>query len=125
MTFIGIHLYQFVVVALSATMMVQGIYKYVTRQAGQSLLKVAVRLIVWGGMAAVALFPTLTNSLAKIIGLEGNINAVILTGFLLVFLMIFKILSVVERIEQDISYLTREEAMSHLNKRKDRRRRNS
>ncbi|MEO6077670.1 MAG: DUF2304 domain-containing protein [Candidatus Andersenbacteria bacterium] len=67
--------------------------------------------MVWGGMAAVALFPDFTNVLAKFIGLEGNINAVILIGFLLVFLIIFKILSVVERIEQDITKIIRKKAI--------------
>jgi len=64
-------------------------------------------------MAAIALFPTVTNYLATFIGIEGNINAVVLVGFLLVFLIIFKILSVVERIEQDITRLIRKDALKN------------
>lgn len=111
----SLRMYQFIVAALSVTMIVFGIHKYMTHQAGQSPLKLMVRIVVWGGMMAVALFPVLTNKLADIIGLQGNINAVILTGFLLVFLLIFKILSVVERIEQDLSTLTRRETLRQLN----------
>ncbi len=110
-TILGLHMYQFIVVSLSTTMIFFGLKKFFSGQQGQSLLKLTVRIIVWGGMATVALFPQLTNKLADIIGLEGNINAVILTGFLLVFLIIFKILSVVERIEQHISDLTRQQAL--------------
>ncbi len=47
-------------------------------------------------------------------GIEDNINAVIITGFLLVFLLIFKLLSAIEKIEQNVSELTRREALSHL-----------
>lgn len=116
MTVGGLQMYQFIIVSLAAYMIVVGAQKYIQRQPGQSLLKLLVRLIVWGGMAVIALFPMLTNRLAEIIGLEGNINAVILTGFLLVFLLIFKILSVVERLEQNISDLTRKDALSGLPK---------
>ncbi|OGY37306.1 MAG: hypothetical protein A3E36_02150 [Candidatus Andersenbacteria bacterium RIFCSPHIGHO2_12_FULL_45_11b] len=91
-----------------------GLEKTIKQKPGQTFLKLAIRIIVWGGMAAVALFPSFTNYLAHFIGIEGNVNAVILTGFLLVFLIIFKILSVVERIEQDITRLTRKEALKKL-----------
>ncbi len=109
---IHLRFYQIVVTGIAMFMMYDGVQKFLRRGTGQSFLKLSVRLLVWGGMAAVALFPGFTNLLAKLIGLEGNINAVILIGFLLVFLIIFKILSVIERIEQDISTLTRKEAIN-------------
>lgn len=114
MALANLHFYQVAVAAIAAVMIYFGLEKFIRREPGQSWLKLAVRLMVWGGMAAVALFPTITNYLADFFGLEGNINAVILTGFLLVFLIIFKILSVVERIEQDITTLTRSIALKDL-----------
>ncbi len=107
-------LYQIVVVGLSSVMLFQGIKEFVKRETGQTLLKLVVRLIVWGGMALVAIYPDFTMLMARLIGIEGNINAVILTGFLLVFLIIFKLLSAIEKIEQNISELTRKEALSDL-----------
>lgn len=103
--------YQFAIALISAMMIFFGVEKFLQKRQSQSLLKLSVRILIWGGMAAVALFPAITDYIAHFIGLEGNINAVILLGFLMVFLMIFKILSVVERIEQDISTLTRREAL--------------
>lgn len=114
--FAALKFYQIAVTLIAVFMISVGLRKYIYRQASQSFLKLFVRIIVWGGMAAIALFPSLTSQLAKFIGLEGNINAVILTGFLLVFLLIFKILSVIERIEQDISTLTRKDALRGLKK---------
>lgn len=119
--FLGLQLYQFVVVALSAVMIFDAADRYLRGGRGQTALKLLVRLAVWGSMGAVTLFPTITYTLARFIGLEGNINAVILIGFLLVFLIIFKILAVIERIEHEISLLTRRDALDGLkNQRKGR-----
>src|SRR3990167_9764155 len=110
----SLQFYQIAILGISCLMIFFGLEKFIKRKPGQSVLKLLVRIIVWGGMAGVALFPRFTNYLAEVIGIEGNINAVVLIGFLLVFLIIFKILSVVERIEQDITRITRKEAMSML-----------
>ncbi len=115
---LNLQLYQIAVTGISVFMIYVGLQKYLRSGASQSFLKLLVRIIVWGGMSLVALSPSITNVVARFIGLEGNINAVILIGFLLVFLMIFKILSVVERIEVDISRLTRQEALKQISDKK-------
>jgi len=107
-------LYQIVIVGISSVMLFQGIKEFIKRETGQTFLKLMVRLIVWGGMALVAVYPDFTTLMARLIGIEDNINAVILTGFLLVFLLIFKLLSAIEKIEQNVSELTRKEALSEL-----------
>jgi hypothetical protein len=108
--------YQIIIAFLAFLMISQGIKNFFTKESGQTVLKLLVRIIVWGGMALVVLFPTFTNLLAKIIGIEGNINAVILTGFLLVFLLIFKLLSAIEKLEQQITLLTRQESLKDIEK---------
>jgi hypothetical protein len=95
-------------------MLFTGIKDFAKREVGQTFLKLFVRIVVWGGMALVAIYPDFTLMLAKIIGIEGNINAVILTGFLLIFLIIFKLLSAIEKIEQNVSELTRRDAIQQL-----------
>jgi hypothetical protein len=107
----NLRFYQIAITLISLLMMYFGLEKYLRRQPSQSLLKLLVRFLIWGGMATVALYPRASNLLAQYIGIEDNINAVVLTGFLLIFLIIFKILSVVERIEQNITTLTRKKAM--------------
>jgi len=116
MKIFGIYLYQIIVVAISATMIHKGVSNFIKKETGQTFLKLFTRIFVWGGIATVAIFPKITNVFAEIIGLKGNINAVILTGFLLVFLMIFKLLSAIEKLEQNISKLTRKEALKDLKK---------
>lgn len=117
-----IYVYQVIVVFVSSIMLFQGVKDFAGRQAGQTFLKFSVRVVVWGGMALVAIYPDFTMILAKAIGIEGNINAVILTGFLLIFLLIFKLLSAIEKIEQNITELTRKEAMHELQEQAEKRR---
>jgi hypothetical protein len=111
-----VSLYQIIVVSISSVMLFFGFRDFFRRRAGQTLLKLSVRIIVWGGMALVAIYPNFTLFLARLIGMEGNINAVILTGFLLIFLLIFKLLSAIEKLEQSISELTRKDALKNLPK---------
>ena len=113
----NVHLYQVVVVAISSVMLFQGIKEFVKRETGQTLLKLLVRLIVWGGMAVVAIYPNFTYYLSRIIGIEDNITAVIVTGFLFVFLIIFKLLSAIEKLEQNVSELTRRESLKEAHER--------
>jgi len=109
-----IQIYQIIVVIISSIMLFQGAKEFFKRESGQTLLKFGVRVVVWGGMGIVAVYPDSTEIVARLLGIEANINAVIITGFLLVFLIIFKLLSAIEKIEQNISELTRKEALSHL-----------
>lgn len=109
-----IHLYQVVMLGISVVMLFRGWKNYRKKETGQTSLKLLVRLMVWGGMALLAIYPNSTRIVAKILGVEDNINAAVMIGFLLVFLIIFKLLSAIEKIEQNISEITRREALSHL-----------
>ena len=110
----NIQLYQIIVLIISSIMLFQAIREFLKRESGQTLLKFAVRLTVWGGMGLVAIYPNFTRVVARIMGFEENMNAVVIIGFVLIFLIIFKLLSAIEKIEQNISELTRKEALSHL-----------
>ena len=88
--------------------------KFLKRETGQTFLKFAVRVIVWGGMGIVAIYPNATRMIAHFMGFEENMTAVMIIGFVLVFLIIFKLLSAIEKIEQNISELTRREALKEL-----------
>ncbi|MDO9231852.1 MAG: DUF2304 domain-containing protein [bacterium] len=112
----NIHLYQIAVIIVSSLMIYQGLDRYFKKQRQQTFLKLFVRLIVWGGMIAIVIYPKASMNLAMLIGIEGNINAVILVGFILIFLIIFKLLNTIEKIEQNISVLTRKDAIREIKK---------
>lgn len=108
------HLYQLIILAISAFMVYQGIANYIKGQGGQTFYKLLIRITIWGGMVIVTLYPKIIQLLAKTLGIIDNMNAVILTGFLLVFLMIFKLLSAIEKLEQNISEITRKDAIREI-----------
>lgn len=108
-----LQLYQVVILVIAGFMLYQGINDYLKGKNHQTILKLGVRLVVWGSMATIVLFPNFSNILADIIGIQGNINAVILTGFILVFLMIFKLLAAIERLEQQMTLLTRQKTLEN------------
>jgi hypothetical protein len=112
-----VHLYQVVMVAISSVMLYVGIKEFVSRETGQTLLKLFVRLTVWGGMALIAVYPNFTLIIANVMGVVDNFNAVVMMGFLMVFLLIFKLLSAIEKIEQNVSELTRKEALGEAHER--------
>jgi len=98
-------------------MLFQGIKEFLKRESGQTVLKLLVRVVVWGGMGLVAVYPNFTYYLSRLVGIEDNITAVIVTGFLFVFLIIFKLLSAIEKLEQNVSELTRRESLKEAHDR--------
>jgi len=114
MQLFDLRLYQVVILIIAAVMIYQGVRGYVRGETGKTFLKLLTRIIVWGGMAAVSLFPSLSGHLARIIGIQGNVNAAILIGFLLVFSIIFKLLAAIERIERQLTELVRKEALGPI-----------
>ena len=115
--FAKIHLYQVIVIVISSVMLFQGIKEFVHRETGQTWLKLFVRLIVWGGMGCIAIYPDVTLVFSRFLGIVDNFNAVVLTGFLLVFLLIFKLLSAIEKIEQNVSELVRKDSLQEAGQR--------
>lgn len=113
------HIYQLLILLIAVYMIYQGITGYIKGKGGQTFYKLVIRLIIWGGMVLVALFPNTLTLLAKTLGIIDNMNAVVLTGFLLVFLMIFKLLSAIEKLEQNISEITRKESLGEIKKNED------
>ena len=112
----NIQLYQIGVRVLSAFMLFLSIRGFVIREPGQTLFKFLVRLTVWGGLGVVAIYPNLTRVIAQIMGIEDNMYAVVLIGYIFTFLIIFKLLSAIEKIEQNVSELTRKIALKDLDR---------
>lgn len=110
-----IHIYQVIVGAIAAFMIFQGTRNFIRGKSGQTLLKLFIRIFVWGGMLIIAVYPNIITMVAKILGIIDNMNAVILIGFLFVFLMMFKLLSAIEKLEQNVSELARNDSLKIIN----------
>ena len=108
-----INLYQIIILTISSVMLFQGIKEFVKRESGQTFLKFMVRIVVWGGMAVIAVYPDSMILVSKILGFKENMNAVVIIGFLLIFIIIFRLLRAIERIEQNIAILSRQQDVTN------------
>jgi hypothetical protein len=110
------HLYQLAIILISVYMLYQGTRNYIRGKSGYTIYKLLIRLFVWGGMIIVAVFPDTLGLLAEALGIIDSMNAVVITSFLFVFIILFKLLSAVEKLEQNISELTRKESLRDIDK---------
>ena len=103
-----VNLYQIIILVVSSVMLFQGTKEFVKRESGQTFLKFMVRILVWGGMAIIAVYPDSMLVIARVLGFKDNMNAVIILGFVLIFIIIFRLLRAIERIEQNLAVLSRQ-----------------
>ena len=104
-------LYQYIIAGISLWFIVSRLMRFIRREQAQSFVKLMTFLLVWSAIFVIAVFPRAASSIANLVGLNGNINIVILLGFIVVFLLLFKLLSVIEHIERNITEIVRRDAL--------------
>lgn len=75
-------------------------------------------LIIWSGILILSLFPEITHLVNRLLGMGDNLNTLIFIGFIIVFAAIYKLLTVIERTEQSVTELVRQEALKELKTKK-------
>jgi hypothetical protein len=88
--------------------------KYVRKQRTQTLFKLVASVLIWGSIAVFSLFPRWARTLSQWAGFGENLNTLIFIGFIVVFAILFKLLSIIERVEQDVSEIVRKEALERI-----------
>lgn len=112
-----LQVYQILISILSVLMLAQGFGQYIKRKNHATTIKFLTRIFVWGGIGFVIIFPDFTmNRLSSVLGIKENFNALIFVGFLVVFIMIFKLLSIIENLEATITKIIRKEALREIEK---------
>jgi hypothetical protein len=109
-----LHFFQILLVGVAVLFLLNGLWKFIKREKGQSFFKVLYTTVIWGGIIFLALFPDMPRNLSIKLGLGESLNALIFLGFVLVFMAIFKLLNSIEKVEQTISGLIRQEALKGL-----------
>lgn len=107
-------IYQIVLGIVALFFLSDGITKFIKREKSQTLFKLAATIIIWGGIFIFSLLPQLTHTISKGLGLGENLNTLIFIGFMMIFIILFKIINIIERIERNISEIVRKEALSKL-----------
>jgi len=90
--------------------------RFVRKEKTQTFFKLATTLLVWGGILYTSLFPKEVHSLSTQLGFGENLNTLIFFGFVVVFVIIFRLLAVIERTESQLTDLVRKIAMNEMEK---------
>lgn len=106
--------YQLLFAAICLIYIVHRLQKYLRKEQTQSLFKLGTIVGVWLFLLIVVLFPEWVNSVLRKIGLGGDFNTIVLIGFVIVLLLIFKLLSIIEKIERQITEIVRKDALKEL-----------
>ncbi|MBN1618239.1 DUF2304 domain-containing protein [Candidatus Dojkabacteria bacterium] len=109
-------MYKIVIPIICAFLIFRSLVRFIKRERGYTLLKLLLRLVVWGGLGAITIYPEITFVFSNVLGLQDNLNAVILLGFIVVFVVLFKLLNVIEAQEQTVTKLIREIALKDAKK---------
>ena len=114
----NISIYQIILGLVALAFIINGLLKFLKRAQGQTFFKLAVTIFIWGAVFAFALFPRASHTISEKIGLGENLNTLIFIGFVVIFLILFKMLNIIERAERNISEIVRKEALDKLEKEK-------
>jgi hypothetical protein len=90
--------------------------RFIWKEKTQTFFKLVTTLIVWGGVLYTSLFPKEVHSLSTRMGFGENLNTLIFFGFVVVFVIIFRLLAVIERTESQLTDLVRKIALKDLDK---------
>lgn len=114
-----LQLHQLILATISLLFICNGITKFIKREGKQTLLKLIFTVFIWANIFIFSIFPDSTHILSEKIGLGENLNTLIFIGFFIVFVIIFKLINMIEKIERNISKIIRKEALSKLNNKKN------
>lgn len=116
MNFFYLSLPQLAIAIIAIYFLYSGLRRFFRRERSQTIFKLLMTLIIWGAVLVFSLFPMISHSVTKSLGFGDNLNTLIFIGFIVLFMIITKLISVIERIERNISEIVRKEALSKIEK---------
>jgi len=106
--------YQIILAAVAIAFMYTGLVKFIRKEKKQTIIKLLATIFIWGSVLLFAIFPRLPHIVSRDLGFGENLNTLIFVGFVVVLMIIFKLLTIIERLERDISEIVRKEALKKL-----------
>ncbi len=97
--------------------------RFVRREPNQSLPKLITTVVIWSMIGSISLYPPIAYTIRNTLGLGNNFNTEIFIGFIILFALYFRMLSIIEQLETTITELIRKEALRELPARSKKRKR--
>ena len=107
----GISIIRWILIFLSLALISDRFIRFLKREVGQSLFKLFSTLFIWGAVLIISIFPDFAYFISGKLGMGKNLNTLIFFGFVIVFMILFKILSLIEKLEKQITKIVREIAI--------------
>lgn len=114
----GITIYQWAVAIVALVIILNRTIRFWKRERAQSLIKYLTAIFVWGMIGGVALFPGVAHWIRRTFGFGENFNTLIFLAFVILFVLFFRILSIIERIESQITEFIRKESLRGVTKKR-------
>jgi len=112
----NITIYQIILAVISVIIISQRTIRFLRREKAQSLFKYLTFTFIWGGIALIALFPDIAHWIRRTFGFGDNFNTLIFIAFVILFVLFFRLMSIIERIESQITDIVRKEALKGIEK---------
>ena len=112
----NITLPQVLLALVASAGLVNGVVKYVAKERSQTLFKLVASVLVWGTIGVFSLFPERAHTVSRWAGFGENLNTLIFIGFIVVFVILFKLLAIIERLERNLSEMVRQKALEDIDR---------
>jgi hypothetical protein len=109
-------IFQLLFAAIAFGFWLNALLKFFRRERSQTIFKFLANSLVWFGIIIFSLFPKATHTISVQLGFGESLNTFIFIGFVIVFIILFKIINMIERTERHISEIVRKEALSKISK---------
>jgi small membrane protein len=81
------------------------------RKGSESILEFIIWIFIWSSVVLVVFFPEITQIPAKILGIGRGMDVLVYLSIVALFYSIYRIYAKIEKIEQDITSLVRNDAL--------------
>lgn len=99
---------------LAVLVIISRIIRFIRKEQGQTFFKLVTTIGVWGAISYISLFPTHIRFVSRQLGFGENLNTFIFFGFVVVFVILFRLLSLLEKNERMLTEIIRKQALKDL-----------
>ena len=110
----SISIYRLILITASMLLIVDRAIRFLKKEESQSFFKLFSTLIIWLPILVISANPNAAYSITNKLGLGQNLNPLIFISFILVFALLFKLLSLIENLERNITKIVREQALKEI-----------